>query len=366
MKRFFKFSFFFICFLLINVFLYKNVLASSATCTYKHDKDTITINYSYGKKISYKISTYKNYVKKNFLIVNTDIVDENTGNISCPDLAISYAPVEKQKYSLTISLYTGSGTKYAGDLKIISQTDDEVKSPLSNNFYCTYREGTRREYTLTSFNGKITSNLKGEDIKNYNVKVKNCSPEHFANNTCPEVYDQFVVKAKELIIDCENIIFSNNDKKNEANSKTNVDTGKKVNNNGVELPPDQPDVEDIKNAFLGNTTCGGLYNFTFPDGLPAITSFLYTLLKIAIPVILVVKGSIDLFKAAASQKEDEMKKAQKKFTQRLIAGGIALLAFIIVETVINFIAKRTGDDNAIKCVNCFIKNQCDTVDNDTQ
>ena len=51
---------------------------------------------------------------------------------------------------------------------------------------------------------------------------------------------------------------------------------------------------------------------------------------------------------------------------RLIAGGIALLAFIIVETVINFIAKRTGDDNAIKCVNCFIKNQCDTVDNDTQ
>ena len=60
-----------------------------------------------------------------------------------------------------------------------------------------------------------------------------------------------------------------------------------------------------------------------------------------------------------------MKKAQKKFTQRLIAGVIALLVFIIVETVINFIANRTGNNNAMKCVNCFINNECQTVDNNS-
>lgn len=122
--------------------------------------------------------------------------------------------------------------------------------------------------------------------------------------------------------------------------------------------PKKDDGSDIKDQFLGNTTCGGITSFTFPDILPKITSSLYNLLKVAVPVILIIKGMLDMFKAATSQKEDEMKKAQKKFVQRLIAGILALLVFIIVETIISFIAKGTGNDNAWGCVDCFINNKC--------
>ena len=153
---------------------------------------------------------------------------------------------------------------------------------------------------------------------------------------------------------------NNNNNNNNSNSNN---TNNNTNNNADS--PTNKNAEEIKNAFLGNTTCGDLNNFTFPNALPTITSFLYTLLKIFIPVILIVKGSLDMFKAVSAQKEDEMKKAQKKFTQRLIAGCIALLSFIIVETVVNFIDNKTGNNNAMDCVNCFINNKCKTVDDIT-
>ena len=121
------------------------------------------------------------------------------------------------------------------------------------------------------------------------------------------------------------------------------------------------ELEEIKDFFLGKTICGGVTNFTFPEILPKTTSLLYNLLKISIPVIIVIKGMMDMFKATTAGKEDEMKKAQKKFVQRLIAGACALLTFIIVETVINFIADKTGNSGAIDCVNCFINNECQKI-----
>ena len=48
--------------------------------------------------------------------------------------------------------------------------------------------------------------------------------------------------------------------------------------------------------------------------------------KIAVPIILIVMGSLDFGKAFISSDEDAMKKAQKKFIMRLI---IALVIFFI-------------------------------------
>lgn len=121
--------------------------------------------------------------------------------------------------------------------------------------------------------------------------------------------------------------------------------------------------DEVKNMFTGSTTCGGITSFTFPSLLPNITSTVYTLLKVAVPAILIIFGMLDMFKAASSQKEDEMKKAQKKFINRLIAGACALLVFIIAETIINFIVNKTGNGNAMDCVNCFINgpDYCETI-----
>ena len=116
------------------------------------------------------------------------------------------------------------------------------------------------------------------------------------------------------------------------------------------------DAEEIKNQYIGNMTCGGLTNFKFNKRLPKLTSAFYNLLKVAVPVLLVIKGMMDWFKSMSAGKEDEMKKNQKKFINRLIAGLCAFIVFVLVETIIGWITPKTGDGNAMSCVNCFINN----------
>lgn len=219
------------------------------------------------------------------------------------------------------------------------------------NFWNTNLEGKKLE--------EITGGVPMADFKNTWIQIykdTDSQPKIEFSNIVGNYYVYFSDYEKDKPI--YNTGGTTEDDRNNNNSNNN-----NTNNNADS--PTNKNAEEIKNAFLGNTTCGNLNNFTFPNALPTITSFLYTLLKIFIPVILIVKGSLDMFKAVSAQKEDEMKKAQKKFTQRLIAGGIALLSFIIVETVINFIANKTGNDNAMDCVNCFINNKCQTVGNNT-
>lgn len=121
---------------------------------------------------------------------------------------------------------------------------------------------------------------------------------------------------------------------------------------------------NFKNQYIGNTTCGGITSFTFHERVPKLTSTVYNLLKLAVPIILVIMGMIDMFKAMSAGKEDEIKKAQKKFINRLIAGICAFLVFILVETVIGWISTATGNENAMDCVNCFINGpeHCETLE----
>lgn len=112
--------------------------------------------------------------------------------------------------------------------------------------------------------------------------------------------------------------------------------------------------------FVGNLTCGNSANDTevikFHENLPIFTSRMYDFLKILTPVIIIITGMLDIVKAVTAQKEDEMKKAQKKFVNRLIAGSVVFLVFVIVEFVINFIAESDVGD-AMNCVNCFLNGE---------
>lgn len=75
-------------------------------------------------------------------------------------------------------------------------------------------------------------------------------------------------------------------------------------------------------------------------------------IQIAVPIILVVFGMIDLAKAVIASKEDEIKKSQMTFIKRLIAGALVFFVFAIVKMVISFVATNSTD--MLNCVNCFI------------
>ena len=84
-----------------------------------------------------------------------------------------------------------------------------------------------------------------------------------------------------------------------------------------------------------------------------ITSAIILIIQVAVPIILVILGMMDLMKGVMAQKEDEIKKGQQMFVKRLIAAALVFFVVAIVKLVITFVADDK-DGNIINCANCFI------------
>ena len=72
-------------------------------------------------------------------------------------------------------------------------------------------------------------------------------------------------------------------------------------------------------------------------------------LQIAVPIGLIVMGTIDMAKAVIAGDEKKMKEAQKPFIKRIIAAIIVFLIPIIVNMVLSFVT--TGNSEWIDCWN---------------
>ncbi len=97
-------------------------------------------------------------------------------------------------------------------------------------------------------------------------------------------------------------------------------------------------------------TCGNL-DFTFSGMIPYVVSTIILVLKIAVPVLLVIFGSIDFLKSVTASKEDEIKKGQQTFIKRLIAAVLVFFIIQIVQLILNFAA---NDEGISGCFNCFV------------
>lgn len=76
------------------------------------------------------------------------------------------------------------------------------------------------------------------------------------------------------------------------------------------------------------------------------------LIQIAIPILLVLLGSIDLGKAVMAGEEKEIKEAQTLLIKRIIYGVVVFFAFTIVKGVIGL---ATSDENANSKCWCCVK-----------
>ena len=84
-----------------------------------------------------------------------------------------------------------------------------------------------------------------------------------------------------------------------------------------------------------------------------ITSTIILVIQIAVPIILVIFGMMDLMKGVMASKEDEIKKGQQTFIKRLIAAAIVFFVVAIVKLVFSFVADDENG-NMLNCANCFI------------
>lgn len=98
--------------------------------------------------------------------------------------------------------------------------------------------------------------------------------------------------------------------------------------------------------------CGGNTLEGFTGLIPYVTSTVILIIQIAVPVLLIIWGMLDLGKAVIAQKEDEIKKGQATFFKRLIAAILVFFVITIVKLVVSFASSNDG--NIANCLNCFI------------
>jgi surface polysaccharide O-acyltransferase-like enzyme len=108
------------------------------------------------------------------------------------------------------------------------------------------------------------------------------------------------------------------------------------------------------------SACAGIFgaNTVIPNEIPFLVTTVINIIKIAVPILLIIFGMLDLGKAVTAQKEDEIKKGQQTFMKRAIAAIIVFLVVAIVQLVIGLLSSANSDNaNIWTCVNEFINYQ---------
>ena len=83
-----------------------------------------------------------------------------------------------------------------------------------------------------------------------------------------------------------------------------------------------------------------------------IVKYVILAIQIAVPIILVIMGTIDLAKGVIAQKDDEIAAGRKTFIKRLITGALVFFVFAIVKLVISMTGNQNG--TLMSCAKCFI------------
>ena len=109
----------------------------------------------------------------------------------------------------------------------------------------------------------------------------------------------------------------------------------------------------------GLVSCGRKLMTEIPTMITQTVRIAYIIIQVAVPVVLVVMGSLDLFKGISAQKEDEIKKGQNMYIKRLIAAAVVFFVFAITKIVISFAADETNN-RILECADCFLENKCDS------
>ena len=98
-----------------------------------------------------------------------------------------------------------------------------------------------------------------------------------------------------------------------------------------------------------------LPNVVIDTKIPNAVHTIITVIKIAVPVVLVIFGMMDLFKGITAQKEDEIKKGQQILIKRLITAAIVFFVISIVQVIISVAAGSSSEEGLWDCVNCFLR-----------
>ena len=78
-------------------------------------------------------------------------------------------------------------------------------------------------------------------------------------------------------------------------------------------------------------------------------------IRIVIPIIIILLGTLDLGKAVVAGEDKKVKEAQKSFIKRLIYGVAIFFIFVIVEVIFGLLGVETKEGDSKICWDCATK-----------
>ena len=96
--------------------------------------------------------------------------------------------------------------------------------------------------------------------------------------------------------------------------------------------------------------------------IPSFTTLILNTVKIIVPIILIVFGIVEMFKAATANDEKVMKEAQSKLIKRIIYAVLIFFIVAIVQLVFSVLARSSSSSNTGSnvskidvnaCISCF-------------
>lgn len=108
-------------------------------------------------------------------------------------------------------------------------------------------------------------------------------------------------------------------------------------------------------AASKKVVCGNITKI--PARIPELTSMVVTIIQVAVPVVLIIMGMVDLFKGITAQKDDEIKKGQQTFVKRLIVAALIFFIVVIVKFIVSVVS-QVSSVSIVECIDCFVSNKC--------
>ena len=87
-------------------------------------------------------------------------------------------------------------------------------------------------------------------------------------------------------------------------------------------------------------------------GIWRVIGFVIYIIRIAIPILIVLLGTLDLGKAVIAGEDKKIKEAQKTFIMRIIYGIAIFFVFPIVEVIFNVVGFDVEASNRRTCWEC--------------
>ena len=94
-------------------------------------------------------------------------------------------------------------------------------------------------------------------------------------------------------------------------------------------------------------------NSTMKDVM-ALVQLVMKVICILVPIVMIVLGSFDLFKAVTAGKEEDIKKKQKALITRIIAGVLVFL----VPTIVSLLTGLMGTEDWKECYHICVMIEC--------